>query len=341
MNVIFKKLKDLFGLGKQKSDEYDGPVVLVESNSEVIFHKPEIEEEKPPEITIQSLREPFLKIFGQCVDEYGTSRAILFDPEEEECFIYFYDESDMKSHTTLSRDTWSTLIEYLKSLNGAQAEIGDVMYHIVLIISFSNFGERVSAIVHRLDGDCRDSVKEETKKYIRALNRLKPPTSLTNLNRKHLIDFIRKYKERAESGLFATLIKNGMVEGSVKERCMAGSRETQLPLDEMALTFGVFPRKKLTEIISQWIGMPYIDIEEESVDTELLKLAGREFCASLRVLPYRAADGEIFCAAADPMDRAIIAEVEKKFDCRAKLYLSAEEDIRALTEDLFKHIDRG
>lgn len=316
-------------------------MVLVESNSEVLFHRSTAQETSQQEIVIQSLNEPFNRIFRQCIDEYGSSNAILFDPEEEECFIYFYDDEEMKNRASMDRSTWSSQIEYLKSLNCSQVTIGDTQYRIALIISFSNFGERISVIFQLLEGDYRDSIKEETKKFIRILNRLKPPTSLTNLNRRHIIEFIRRYKQRAESGLFAMLLKNNMLDGPAREKCLAKSRETGLALDETAISTGVFPRKKLAEIIAQWVGIPYVDIEEESVDTEVLVLAGRELCTSLRVLPYRFVDNEVFCAASDPLDERVKEAVEKKFEKRARMYLSAEEDIRALTEELFKHIDRA
>lgn len=338
--VIFKKLKALLGLGKSKPAQSDGPVILVESNDEVLFHESIAPETPQPDVIIQSLNKPFDRIFSQCIDEHGSSHAILFDQEEEECFIYFYDDDEMKSHTKMDRNNWISQIEYLKSLNSSQVTIRGTQYYLALIISFSNFGERISVILHRLEGDYKASVKDETKKFIKILNRLKPPTSLTNLNRKHIIEFVRRYKERAESGLFAMLLKNSLLDGPAREKCLAKSRETKLALDETAISIGVFPRKKIAEIIAQWVGISYIDIEEESVDTEVLILAGREFCTSFRVLPYKVVDNEVFCAASDPLDEKVKEALENKFDKKACLYLSAEEDIRALTEDLFKHIDR-
>jgi len=337
--LIFDKLKAILGLGNRESAQSDEPVILVERNNEILFHEKSTQEIPPQEDKIHSLDEPFDRVFRQFIDEYSSSHAILFDPEEEECFIYFYDEDGMKSHARISRDIWKSRIEYLKSLNGSNVMIGETLYHVALIISFSNFGERISVLFHLPEGDYKAYLKEETKKYIKILNRLKPSTSLTNLNRTHLIEFIRRYRDQAESDLFAMLEKSSLLEGPEKERCLAKSRETGAPPDETAVSIGVYPRKKLAELVAQWIGASYVDIEEEDVDTEVLMQAGLEFCTTFRVIPYRITDTEVICAAVDPLDERVKKAVEEKFEKKAELHLSAEEDIRALAEDLFRDQD--
>ncbi|MDQ7822209.1 MAG: hypothetical protein RDV48_05380 [Candidatus Eremiobacteraeota bacterium] len=295
----------------------------------------------PPNDHAFELTDPLLmRIFLDFTGRTPPFSAILFDAEEEECFVYFFNESELVKAAALPLGEWPSRAETLKSLNEKTVTIGSSLFSAGTIISFSNFGERISLVLERVRQDCPSGLSDKKKATIKLLNLMKPATSLTELNKVHMACFIEKHLEGRSGSLADLLREEGLLTEALYEKCLALSK-TGRPVEALFPEQGVFPRKALTRVIARWADYEYLDIDDEEIDENLADLMGIEFCRAHHLLPCRLTDDEVLVAAADPSLREPLQAVEEKIGKKAVAKMSAEEDIRELTEDLFKHMGSG
>jgi hypothetical protein len=331
--------KKLFHLPETQAEEDPGETVVVSEPRTVLEAQapvpPQAEIEAPP----AALHGFFEPIFSDYLRHAPPYMAILFDPEEEQCFVYYFHGGEMKKMNAIPLHEWEPRREHLKSLNHRRVTIGGVDYLLGILISFSNFGERICIILQPLTDDADLKLREKLKNAIKLENALKPATSLTELNKEHLAAFIERQRKKREESLADILVREGLLSQELREECEKLSGEGHTPESLMVLR-GVFPRKLLTRIVAGWAGFDYCDIDDEEIDYSQLETAGSEFCRQRRIIPYGQSDTEVFIAAANPGDEDMKAAVESLFGRKALVKMSAEEDIRNQTVEIFRRLQR-
>jgi type IV pilus assembly protein PilB len=74
------------------------------------------------------------------------------------------------------------------------------------------------------------------------------------------------------------------------------------PIHELLIEMGFLQEEKLVEIASNILHLPVMDLENESIDTDALKLFSYEYAKSHGVFPVKKANGKLFLAMSDPQD---------------------------------------
>lgn len=285
--------------------------------------------------------ELFIDIFEFFVAQRDRYLAILFDPEEEECFVYYYDNKEMHEVRRISRSLWDTRVGALKALEMKTVTLLDKVYLCGLLLSFSDFGERISVIFHQADQGARASIKEQEKACIKLINTLKPATSLTEMNKKHLIEFVEKHAAHVQARLPDIMLSEGLITRNFMEEAERISHESGQSVESVLLRKGGFPRKRISLVIGMWVGVPYVDIEEEKIDLSLFQKADPSFCQVHRLIPFREEESELLVTAAFPFIDSPLADLARIFNKKVSLHISAEGDIRGKISSLQKALLDG
>jgi hypothetical protein len=286
----------------------------------------------PASIDDEYLEARFIHFLGQD----PPFAALHFEPEEECCFVYYYRDNEILKVHSLTSGDWDRRVEKLKSLDYKEIPLPSGLFIVSLIVSFSNFGERISVILEPIAGDAEHRLKSSKKSCIRLLNSLKPATSLTELNRVHLARFIEMQISRCGPGLVESLAAEGLVTPALLDECSRLSRERSIPVDSLLIGRGVFPRKLLTRLVADWAGFCYVDIDEVERDPRVARLFGQDFCQSRHILPFKMDDAEIIVAFAYPGDEETMKKIELQSARKVVVTMSAAEDIRNRVVELFR-----
>lgn len=283
--------------------------------------------EKPlEEVTVE---EELAIIINQALEK--NARNIFFDPEEEKCFVYSIDDEEVNEILTLELDKWQEILPALKSINMKIGIMGDKKFFFGLNISLTNLGERVTLILLK-PGSRRDDMKEEKRTMIRAVNKLKPATSMTRQNIENLISIIDSRSEKPGGSVYELFVQEKLITREESDRYRQRD-------DYVSLIKSPFPRKQIVNVIAQWLGTRYFDVEMEDYDSRLAKILPEDIARKYNILLIEEDDEKIKAAFGNPFDINAVKEVEEKFSKKVEPFIACEEDIRYELEKVFEKFD--
>lgn len=277
--------------------------------------------------------------FVSLLENRSNYSAILFEPEEESCFSYLFSEKGIKRISDIKIQKWEQSSAILKNLDQKTLKYGNDIFFISQVVSLSNFGQRISIILEPVGPDYQERLNISKKKCIKVLNSVKPATSLTESNRIHLDELIKRSINGNEKELIELMENEGLINENALSEYSKLCNDTGLPLYSTIIRNGMFPRKKITSIIACWFGIPYYDIEEERIEFSIAESIGREFCLKHKLIPFKTEESTVYIAMFDPFNQEAIKKIENTFQKKAKVMICSEEDIRNKIEILFEKAD--
>lgn len=308
-------LDDLLGSFTRKP-----PVVKATSEKKPIPEKP------PEEVVVD---EKLVELINLALEK--NARNIFFDPEEEKCFVYSIDDEEVNEILTLEPDAWQELLPALKAINMKIGIMGDKKFFCGLNVSLTNLGERVTLILLK-PGSRRDDMKDEKKTMIRAVNKLKPATSMTQKNISNLISIIESRSEKPGGSIFELFVQEKLIGREDSERY-------RLRNDYVSLLRSPFPRKQIVHAVALWLGARYYDAEMEDYDSRLAKILPEDIAKQYNILLVEEDDEKIKAAFGNPFDKNAVKEVEKISGKIVEPYMACEEDIRYELEKVYEKFD--
>ena len=254
-----------------------------------------------------------------------NASAIIFDPEEEFVFVYFLVNHQLFIIKKYPVENTEEINKTLTDYSNKQIKWGEQDINIFSYTALTNYGFR--NIINLIP---KDIMKDEimTKNYkseiVRDINRMIPPTSFTNRNVENLREMIRKRSKKKIEELKKIFEKNQM-------NNFEGLFTPDFDIKPN------FPRKYTTSLIGEWMGIPYIDLEEIDINPISFSKFKKEDCQKFKALPFQIDNQSIKTAFFDPQDKKIIKEIEKISKYKVAPYISPEEDIKVVIEKKFKH----
>ena len=308
-------LNDLLGSFTRKP-----PIVKATSERKPIPEKP------PEEVNID---EKLVKIINQALEK--NAKNIFFDPEEEKCFVYSIDDEEVREIFTLELNEWQELLPAFKPVNMKIGIMGDKKFFCGLNVSLTNLGERVTLILLK-PGSRRDDMKDEKRTMIRAVNKLKPATSLTQKNIANLLSIVDSRSEKPGGSIFDLFVQEKLIGREESDRY-------RLRNDYISLIRSPFPRKQIVKVVAQWLGVRYFDVEMEDYDSRLAKILPEEIARQYNILLVEEDEEKIKAAFGNPFDKNAVKEVEKISGKIVTPYMACEEDIRYELEKVYDNYE--
>ncbi|QCR32037.1 type II secretion system protein GspE [Lysinibacillus sp. SGAir0095] len=91
--------------------------------------------------------------------------------------------------------------------------------------------------------------------------------------------------------------------------------------------------QQLIEVLEFQLGVPHINLNQYSIDPELLQLVPAELAKRANIMPIRRDKNRLFIAMADPMDYFAIEEVRMATGCQIETSIAAKDDLyRTITK---------
>ena len=100
--------------------------------------------------------------------------------------------------------------------------------------------------------------------------------------------------------------------------------------------------QQLIEVLEFQLGIPHINLNQYSIDPELLQLVPVSLAKRANIMPIRKVKNKLFIAMADPMDYFAIEEVRMATGCQIETSIAAKDDLyRTITKyyDLQESMD--
>ncbi len=283
--------------------------------------------EKPPEEVVVDKK--LVEIIEMALEK--NARNIFFDPEEEKCFIYSIDDEEVHEILSIDLDKWQQLLPTLKPVNMKIGVMGEKKFFCGLNVSLTNLGERVTLILLK-PGSRRDDMKDEKRTMIRAVNKLKPATSMTQKNIENLISIIESKNEKPGGSIFDLFVQEKLIGREQADRYRHRN-------DYVSLIKSPFPRKQIVNVVSQWLGTKYFDVEMEDYDSRLAKMMPEEIARKYNILLVEEDAEKIKAAFGNPFNENAVKEVEKVSGKEVLPFMACEEDIRYELEKVYEKFD--
>lgn len=258
----------------------------------------------------------------RCAMRQGA-RALLTDPEEFACTVWLLIDGGMAAAADCSLDDYADAWPGLEALDGKWVTEADVTRRIQLYSAVTDLGRR--AVLQLFEPACDGEVAADIRKAnVRAINRLRPGTSLTRHNRARLLAALQR------EGTCASAFLDGLRAEGVS----AAEGVGEDGLADLVLT-AVLPRKAVAQALGACLGVPFVDVEEN-----LPRAHATLFdCAQIlawEAIPCGDGDAGVEVAMADPTDSAAVAAMEAFLGRPVRVRVAAATDIRVAVDKLFK-----
>lgn len=221
----------------------------------------------------------------------------------------------------------------MKKLSNAHVSVKDKTYQCLLNVSLTNLGERITIVLTGAPEENSNASLEDTtskkRKAVKTINRLKPPTALTHLNLKNLINIIEKHSGFNYSVFINSFLNEGLIDSTRLELIDEDKRFIKL-------LSGPYPRKQVVKAASAALGQVYYDVEIDHYDEVLAKRLDKKTAESIRAIPIEKTEEHIRIACANPFDENAKKILSQHFELPLEILMSCEEDIRYELEKIYQ-----
>jgi|SRR5579863_917824 len=131
------------------------------------------------------------------------------------------------------------------------------------------------------------------------------------------------------------LVERGLLPADDLEKALALQKERPDRLGKILIDLGFVSQQTLYSVLSEQLGIPRVDPEElGEIPVEASKVTP-SFLRQFLLYPFRAEDGRVFVAMADPLDADNIRALEQLMERRIEVRLASEAEILKALEVSF------
>lgn len=115
-------------------------------------------------------------------------------------------------------------------------------------------------------------------------------------------------------------------------------------LGDYLITENLITEQQLIEVLEFQLGIPHVNLNQYSIDPELLQLVPKELAKRTNIMPLKKNKNKLLIAMADPMDYFAIEEVRMATGCQIETSIAAKDDLfRTITKyyDLQESMDQA
>lgn len=111
------------------------------------------------------------------------------------------------------------------------------------------------------------------------------------------------------------------------------TKSSEEKLGDFLIRENFITEQQLIEVLEFQLGIPHINLNQFTIDPELLQLVPVELAKRTRIMPLRRDKNKLFIAMADPMDYFAIEEVRMATGCQIETSIAAKDDLyRTITK---------
>nr|WP_106784521.1 ATPase, T2SS/T4P/T4SS family [Lysinibacillus timonensis] len=111
------------------------------------------------------------------------------------------------------------------------------------------------------------------------------------------------------------------------------NKSSEEKLGDFLIRENFITEQQLIEVLEFQLGIPHINLNQYTIDPDLLQLVPVELAKRAKIMPIRRDKNKLFIAMADPMDYFAIEEVRMATGCQIETSIAAKDDLhRTITK---------
>jgi len=123
------------------------------------------------------------------------------------------------------------------------------------------------------------------------------------------------------------LIKSGLIEHPQLLRALENQKKNPRKLGEVLVELGFIEEVKLVEVLADMFRLPYIRLSDVMIDEAALVLVPVDYIEQNKVLPIKLRDGILTIAMSNPLDVALLQEMQMKCGCQINPVMASSGEI--------------
>lgn len=139
--------------------------------------------------------------------------------------------------------------------------------------------------------------------------------------------------------LMAFLLDAGMAGGKELRDAEKKSKKTGSRLSDVLIADGLLSQEELIKMEAYILGIPFVNLEKETLDAEVLKIIPEPIARSHNIVAFRKKGQDLEVAMLDPEDLATIDFIKKKSDLRILPRLTTPESMTQVLRQYSKTLE--
>ncbi len=144
----------------------------------------------------------------------------------------------------------------------------------------------------------------------------------------------------ARKRLGELLLERGVIDEDQLASALAYQRQWGHRLGSALVAKGFVSEARLCTVLGEALGIPVVDLSKHPADPRAARLLDQRLCQSHELVPIAlSTQGNrkiLTCAMTDPMDMAVVDEIEFTADCKVRPVLAPLTQIRAVQQQLYR-----
>lgn len=123
------------------------------------------------------------------------------------------------------------------------------------------------------------------------------------------------------------LVSEGVITTDQLKECQDEQNKSEVPFDQAALTMGFATRESIANALGTYYDVPYVDLDNYDIDTNVLKLVSERLARKYKFLPLFKITNNLTIAISNPRNLYGIDEIRDILDCDIGVTVSTENQI--------------
>ncbi len=131
------------------------------------------------------------------------------------------------------------------------------------------------------------------------------------------------------------LVRDGLVEYEVLDKAQRLASAEGVNIGQALISSGVLDEATLLKFLEKKLHIPYVDLEDYSLDTRCLKYISFSDARKYNVIPLFKIEDVLTVAMADPLDLFVIDKIIESAECSIEPVISSEKSILAKIDEYY------
>ncbi|GGA35628.1 GspE/PulE family protein [Psychrobacillus lasiicapitis] len=139
------------------------------------------------------------------------------------------------------------------------------------------------------------------------------------------------------------LVESGIIDNEQLQFALSHKNKNE-KLGDYLISENLITEQQLIEVLEFQLGIPHVNLNQYSIEPELIQLVPKELAKRANVMPLKKNKNRLLIAMADPMDYFAIEEVRMATGCQIETSIAAKDDLyRTITKyyDLQESMDQA
>ena len=141
-----------------------------------------------------------------------------------------------------------------------------------------------------------------------------------------------KMKSKTRKLLGDLLVESQVITSAQLDHALKNKKREE-KLGDYLISENLITEQQLIEVLEFQLGIPHVNLNQFSINPELIQLVPKELAKRTNVMPLRKTKNKLLIAMADPMDYFAIEEIRMATGCQIETAIAAKDDLyRTITK---------